>query len=455
MKYSELEYVEFPEECMFAEPIVAYSRDAHKRVRQLGLFDTQACAEAGDIRVVELFAGVGGFRVGMERASSSYKVVWSNQWEPSTKRQDASLIYCRRFGSDGHSNEDISAVPTAEIPDCDLLCGGFPCQDYSVATTLSRSGGIDGKKGVLWWQIYRILEEKGEKRPKYLMLENVDRLLNSPATQRGRDFAIILASLSDLGYTVEWRVINAAEYGMPQRRRRTYIVAYKNDTNLHRQFDVVENKFLWVLHDGVMAQAFACEQKNAQISEFEIKGDLVEVSKSFNVGMKTSPFGNSGVMSGRKVYSLDTTPIYNGHYISLGEVLVDDESIPDSFYISEEDLPKWEYQKGQKSLKRVNKTTGYEYNYSEGAMAFPDALDKASRTIITGEGGAGPSRFKHIIKTKSGRYRRLVPVELERLNMFPDNHTFGASDMRRAFLMGNALVTGIVEEIALVLKNRM
>lgn len=440
---------------MFAEPIVAYSRDAHKRVRQLGLFDTQTCAEAGDIRVVELFAGVGGFRVGMERASSSYKVVWSNQWEPSTKRQDASLIYCRRFGSDGHSNEDISAVPTAEIPDCDLLCGGFPCQDYSVATTLSRSGGIDGKKGVLWWQIYRILEEKGEKRPKYLMLENVDRLLNSPATQRGRDFAIILASLSDLGYTVEWRVINAAEYGMPQRRRRTYIVAYKNDTNLHRQFDVVENKFLWVLHDGVMAQAFACEQKNAQISEFEIKGDLVEVSKSFNVGMKTSPFGNSGVMSGRKVYSLDTTPIYNGHYISLGEVLVDDESIPDSFYISEEDLPKWEYQKGQKSLKRVNKTTGYEYNYSEGAMAFPDGLDKASRTIITGEGGAGPSRFKHIIKTKSGRYRRLVPVELERLNMFPDNHTFGASDMRRAFLMGNALVTGIVEDIALVLKNRM
>lgn len=434
---------------------MAYSRDAHKRVRQLGLFDTQTCAEAGDIRVVELFAGVGGFRVGMERASSSYKVVWSNQWEPSTKRQDASLIYCRRFGSDGHSNEDISAVPTAEIPDCDLLCGGFPCQDYSVATTLSRSGGIDGKKGVLWWQIYRILEEKGEKRPKYLMLENVDRLLNSPATQRGRDFAIILASLSDLGYTVEWRVINAAEYGMPQRRRRTYIVAYKNDTNLHRQFDVVENKFLWVLHDGVMAQAFACEQKNAQISEFEIKGDLVEVSKSFNVGMKTSPFGNSGVMSGRKVYSLDTTPIYNGHYISLGEVLVDDECIPDSFYISEEDLPKWEYQKGQKSLKRVNKTTGYEYNYSEGAMAFPDALDKASRTIITGEGGAGPSRFKHIIKTKSGRYRRLVPVELERLNMFPDNHTFGASDMRRAFLMGNALVTGIVEDIALVLKNRM
>ena len=88
-------------------------------------------------------------------------------------------------------------------------------------------------------------------------------------------------------------------------------------------------------------------------------------------------------------------------------------------------------------------------------MAFPDYLDRASRTIITGEGGIAPSRFKHIIRTQSGRFRRLLPVELERLNMFPDNHTQGASDMRRAFLMGNALVTGIVERIALALVKCM
>lgn len=122
--------------------------------------------------------------------------------------------------------------------------------------------------------------------------------------------------------------------------------------------------------------------------------------------------------------------------------------MPDEFFVSDEDLSKWEYQKGSKSLKRINKATGFEYNYSEGAMTFPDCLDRASRTIITGEGGAAPSRFKHIIKTRSGRYRRLVPLELERLNMFPDNHTLGSSDLRRAFLMGNALVTGIVEDIA-------
>ena len=229
---------------MLCEPIARYSEITHQRVRELGLFDNiRPDVEANDIKVVELFAGVGGFRVGLERASKHFKTIWSNQWEPSTKRQDASIIYCRHFGADGHSNEDIATVPTDEIPDSDLLCGGFPCQDYSVATTLQRSGGIEGKKGVLWWQIYRILKEKGDKRPNYLMLENVDRLLNSPAKQRGRDFAIILSSLSSLGYIVEWRIINAADYGMPQRRRRTYMVAYHQGTKLAAQFEELSNKF--------------------------------------------------------------------------------------------------------------------------------------------------------------------------------------------------------------------
>ena len=131
--------------------------------------------------------------------------------------------------------------------------------------------------------------------------------------------------------------------------------------------------------------------------------------------------------------------------------MVSEKEVPEDFFITESDVSKWEYAKGGKSEKRINKTTGYEYNYSEGAMAFPDSTDKPSRTIITGEGGASPSRFKHVVKTQNGRYRRLVPIELERLNMFPDNHTEGASNVRRAFLMGNALVTGIVERIGIEL----
>lgn len=456
MKYNIEEVANYGNEKL-CEPVALYSRSIKKQYKQQCLFDDFASPKTkdGDIKVVELFAGVGGFRIGLERASSRYRTIWNNQWEPSTKRQDASMIYCRRFGTAGHSNEDIATVPTSDIPDSDLLCGGFPCQDYSVATTLQRSGGIEGKKGVLWWQIYRILKEKGDKRPKYLMLENVDRLLNSPAKQRGRDFAIILSSLFSLGYAVEWRIINAAEYGMPQRRRRTYIVAYRNDTPLFEEFSALHDKFSWLTDNGIMAKAFACEHKDGKSSSFAISDDIAEVSENFNKGKKESPFRNTGIMCCGQVYTLDTLPVYAGHYITLGEVLVNDEQVPDEFFVSNEDLPKWEYQKGSKSLKRINKTTGFEYNYSEGAMAFPDYLDRASRTIITGEGGAGPSRFKHIIKTESGRYRRLVPIELERLNMFPDNHTFGSSDLRRAFLMGNALVTGIVERIGIVLKDRM
>lgn len=395
------------------------------------------------IEVVELFAGVGGFRIGLEGASDAYKTIWNNQWEPSTVRQDASMVYTARFGTKGHSNCDINDVPTSSIPDHDLLVGGFPCQDYSVASTLSRSGGIEGKKGVLWWQIYRILQEKGEQRPDYLFFENVDRLLGSPAKQRGRDFAIILASLADLGYTVEWRVINAADYGMPQRRRRTYIVGYREGCTVAQK---VENMRKWVLFDGVMAKAFALKEKPETASSFSIDGTISEVSADFNKGQKDSPFGNAGIMREREVWTVDAQSIYDGPYFTLGGVVVDEELVPEEFYISEEDLPRWQYEKGAKKIERTSKE-GYKYVFSEGGMAFPDALDKPSRTIITGEGGSSASRFKHVVLTPSGRYRRLMPIELERLNMFPDNHTLhpDVNDGRRAFLMGNALVCGVVQ----------
>lgn len=397
------------------------------------------------IKVVELFAGVGGFRIGLEGASDAYETIWNNQWEPSTQHQDASLVYRARFGSKGHCNKDINTVATADIPDHDLLVGGFPCQDYSVAASLSKSGGIEGKKGVLWWQIYRILNEKGDKRPQYIFFENVDRLLNSPATQRGRDFAIILASLADLGYVVEWRIINAAEYGMPQRRRRTYIVGYQKDSVVAKKIERMED---WVEFDGVMAKAFEFRPKEKTVSEFDIIGTIQEVSAGFNKGKKESPFGNAGMMMNRHVYSVDAEAVYDGPRQTLGGNLIDEKLVPEEFFISEEELPKWEYEKGAKKIERVSKE-GFKYTFSEGGMAFPDYLDQPSRTIITGEGGTAPSRFKHVVKTESGRYRRLLPIELERMNMFPDNHTLHpeVSDGRRAFLMGNALVCGIVQEI--------
>ena len=316
---------------------------------------------------------------------------------------------------------------------------------WSVASTLSRSGGIEGKKGVLWWQIYRILNEKGDNRPNYVFFENVDRLLGSPAKQRGRDFAIILASLADLGYTVEWRVINAADYGMPQRRRRTYIVGYREEGIVDRMVDDLRE---WVVYDGVLAKAFPLIEEKSSESTFEIKGTIKEVSDNFNKGKKESPFGDAGIMRKRKVFTTETTPVYDGTRITLGDCLVDESLVPEEFFIPKEEIPRWIYEKGAKKIERTSKE-GFKYIFSEGGMAFPDYLDRPSRTIITGEGGPAASRFKHVVLTPSGRYRRLIPLELERLNMFPDNHTLhpDVTDGRRAFLMGNALVCGIVQQV--------
>lgn len=418
------------------------------------------------LKVAELFAGVGGFRIGLERASegsnAKFSVVWSSQWEPGSKAQHASDIYVEQFfkkrgKSDKeiekeHSNINIADVDVVnEIPAHDVLVGGFPCQDYSVARTLKQAEGLVGKKGVLWWQIHRILNEKKVK-PKYLILENVDRLLKSPADRRGRDFAIMLASLSDLGYAVEWRVINAADYGFPQRRRRIFFIGYHASTSIYKKISrLTDDHREWLLTQGTFAKAFPLEANPNElplIHTATIKGDLVNVTNEFNLEHPhRTPFFNAGLMFGRTYWTIATHPKYAGHKTTLGDILIKEANVPQEFYLNEKDMQKWHYLKGAKSAIRINRTTGHEYTYDEGPMTFPDPIDSPSRTIVTGEGGSTPSRFKHVVKTSDGRLRRLTPVELERLNMFPDDHTAGASDIKRAFLMGNALVVGIIEKI--------
>ncbi len=412
------------------------------------------------INVIELFAGVGGFRLGLDLASneeSKFETIWSSQWEPGTKLQYASQIYINKFGPKNHSCEDIQEVVEHkfnQIPDHDLLVGGFPCQDYSVARTLSQAKRIFGKKGVLWWSIFNILNMKKDKAPSFLLLENVDRLLKSPSGQRGRDFAVMLASLSDLGYVVEWRIINAADYGFPQRRRRVFITGYKKGTKVYKKIKAEKNINKWIEQKGVIANAFPIEKIKVRLDEFKIEGDLKHISDNFSSNKPTkSPFENSGVMINRKVYTTKTIPNYSGKRTLLSDIIIhDEEKIPAEYYIRKEDLYRWEYLKGGKKEKRKSKG-GFEYFYSEGPMVFPDSLNKPSRTIVTGEGGSSPSRFKHVIKTKSGRYRRLIPLELEKLNMFPDNHTRDllngkqTPDVKRAFIMGNALVVGVIQKL--------
>ena len=418
-------------------------------------------SEQKTIRVAELFAGVGGFRLGLEGysnpyepqmslpAAGPYKTIWANQWEPpgTEAKQFAARCYRARFGEDSVVNEDIHEVlekyerGEIAIPDVDMVVGGFPCQDYSVAKPLSQAGGIEGKKGVLWWDIYRFLRLK---HPRYVLLENVDRLLKSPAAQRGRDFAIILSCFDDLGYSVEWRVVNSAEYGFPQRRKRTYILARITG----EEWDLDEQ-----ISSGLMAQAFPIEEVNrATIGHVDIPDDPYIATRDFNKGGKASPFMDAGVMRDGHVATCKVVESYDGPRRVLRDVLIPEDEIPFEFYIERDKLPQWEYLKGAKREERVNKKTGFKYVYSEGSMAFPDALDRPSRTILTGEGGRGASRFKHVIKTDDGRYRRLVPDELDQLQGFPRGWTnTGMTDGHRAFCMGNALVVGVPHAIGRVL----
>lgn len=404
------------------------------------------------LRVVELFAGVGGFHVGL-RKNRGYEIVWANQWEPATKRQHAFEVYAAKFPKavNKFSNIDIAKVHVDDIPDHDLLVGGFPCQDYSVARTLSQAAGINGKKGVLWWEIHRILKEKGSRAPKFLMLENVDRLLKSPVSQRGRDFAIMLASLSDLGYAVEWRVINAADYGMPQRRRRVFMLGYKKGTKIHKEL-LAHEPIDWLMNKGLTARAFPVEHKGV-FFDFELEGHLHEISKEFGTPGKT-PFGISGIMFNRKIWTANPKSFHNGLSSVLRDVLLAEKEVSDEFFIPKNELPRWKYLKGAKKEKRNGKN-GFEFFYNEGPVIFPDPLDRPSRTIVTGEGGPTPSRFKHVVKTPSGKLRRLTPLELERLCMFPDDHTAGMPDAKRAFFMGNALVVGVIERLGKELAKRV
>ena len=400
---------------------------------------------------IELFAGVGGFRCGLNHVelkngkvseNGNWKFLWANQWEPATKSQEAYECYKKRFGGDV-SNVDIFEVDKHDIPDHTLLVGGFPCQDYSVAQTLSNSKGIEGKKGVLWWAIEETLSIK---KPPFVLLENVDRLLLSPAKQRGRDFGMMLRSLYENGYDVQWRVINAGEYGLPQKRRRTYIFAYHKSTNYYKEMHNIDDRDI-VFDKGIFAREFPIQSEylainKADISEYK---DLVEVSNMFKC-----QFYNAGVLKDGGIYTVkvksDCDKIYPLKKIR------ETGFVDKKYFLNNEQIKKFEFLKGSKKIPRI-KPNGEPYYYSEGSMPFPDNLDAPARTMLTSESGV--SRTTHVIEDyQTKKLRLLTPKECERINGFPDNWTdTGMSDRKRYFMMGNALVVGVIEKIGKEIEN--
>ena len=413
------------------------------------------------MKILELFAGVGGFRIGLENANKPlFETKWANQWEPSRKSQDAFEVYDYHFPDSENLNISIADITDEEFAkmDADMIVGGFPCQDYSVARSKKNEQGIEGKKGVLFWEIIRATRVI---KPKYLILENVDRLLKAPSKQRGRDFAIMLTAFNQLGYSVEWRVINAAEYGRSQRRRRVFFFVYRNDTDFAKQIDqqfekddaVFDyNKYdEYIYQSGLFATQFPIKQepvKNRQVY-YELPEDIVEVSDNFS-----GIVWNTGVMRHGKYYSIDTEPDYKGQPITLGQILQDENEVPKKYFVTDQaKLEKFQYLRGAKRIERTS-ADGHKYIYSEGGMAPTDDLNLPGRTMLTSEGTV--NRSTHFLEV-NGRHRLITPVEAERLQDFPDNWTAKkklsdgtiteVSDKMRMFFMGNALVTEIVKEI--------
>lgn len=395
--------------------------------------------------ICELFAGVGGFRLGFDRLESGWKTVWFSQWEPGAKVQWAHDCYLAHYGDcfelngECHTDVDIGVVNKDTIPNHTLLVGGFPCQDYSVANTLASSRGITGKKGVLWWQIRDTLIAK---KPPFCLLENVDRLLKSPASQRGRDFGIILACFAELGYCVEWRVINAAQYGAAQRRRRVYIFAYHKDT-VYAKENAAKTVETILKDDGMMARSFPIEEIG-KFAKVNLSDNLVEISNEFKFAFENAGYMSNGIVWTAKVVENEIPSIL------LKNVL--QENVDEKYYITSDKMADWVYLKGAKKKQRTT-STGHEYVFSEGAIAFPDPWDRPGRTMLTSESTL--NRSTHIVADPwTGRLRTLTPIEAERLQGFDDEWTnTGMPDRMRFFCMGNALVVPMITRMGKVLDD--
>jgi len=290
-----------------------------------------------------------------------YKVIWSNQWEPRESNKDdskqtANSVYIAKFGKDGHCPRDIEKVTREEgmpeIPeDFDMLVGGFPCQDYSVAKPRNASKGMKGPKGVLWWRICEVLEAR---TPRFVLLENVDLLVKSPSECRGRDFAIILKCLDELGYFVEWRVINAGDYGYIQRRRRTYIFAYKPDEQAEKKLKEPNKTML--KDGGLLSKVFAVSDiSDPCFYSFPPGVSGQDLGKIYQTDRNISPFKAAGMMVNGKCISADyraergRKPKKTLRHALLKKSEIRDESELERLRIhGREHIRDWAYVKGKK-----------------------------------------------------------------------------------------------------------
>ena len=360
---------------------------------------------------IELFAGIGGFRYGLEKAGESiqpsikmgslgqdrsstntnkfngnggriytndnkYQCVYANEWD-----KYAADIYEKNFG-ERPDTRSITDVNVSDIPDHDLLVGGFPCQAFSIA---GKRKGFDDTRGTLFFEIARILQAK---RPRYLLLENVKGLLSHDG---GRTFQIILQTLDELGYDLQWQVLNSKNFGVPQNRERVFIVGHLREQRRPEVFPIRENE---PISGGQSEPGQGRTQTEVSAT---VRGGNMKADHTFIIAKDGKP--------------------KNKNYAST--------------------LSGGAHSGGNHSdMTMIHNVYG-----GFGETEFREFKDY-SPTIRTPKGGGHLPMVKEL-----QTIRRLTPVECERLQGFPDGWTTGVSDTQRYKCLGNAVTTNVITGI--------
>ena len=380
------------------------------------------------MKYIELFAGIGGFRIGIERATEFHNAlgvtheghthpsrylpnhtgylpqtgrlsatcVFANEWD-----RYAAQTYNKNFG--GHIDQrDLSTIPTSDIPDHDLLVGGFPCQAFSVA---GKRAGFDDTRGTMFFEVARIL---ADKKPQHLLLENVKGLLSH---DEGRTFQTILGVLADLGYRVEWQVLNSKDLGVPQNRERILIVGHLGACCGRQVFPIGDDSHsidgIQGQHSNTLTTRYYGGQANGTyVIESELDAQITQL--------------NQPKHSNDRVYGADgISPTLNTMQGGMRQPFVFAER-------------------------------GRYNEYGKTEQKAEPRYDGVSNTITQVE--------KDNRLAVDGRIRRLTPVECERLQGFPDNWTKHGlnpdgvtvltSDTQRYKMCGNAVTTNVIEAVA-------
>ena len=342
------------------------------------------------LKFFDLFAGVGGFRLGMERAG--HECVGSCEWDKYARE-----TYKKGFGHYPQYNDAKDLQPST-LPYFDVLCAGFPCQAFSVA---GQRLGFQDTRGTVFFEIARIAKIK---RPRYLFLENVKGLLNH---EGGKTFRTILSTLDEMGYDVEWQLLNS-KYFVPQNRERVFIIGHSRGERTRQVFPVGE----FNEQDDT--------KKLRQVGNIDTAGNNSLWGRVYDPsGIAANLNANGGGLGAK-------TGLY---------AVVNDKG----------------------NLREVEKSTALDANYWKGAD------NHAQRTMIylsntnanmkqriqdRNESWTLTNNSSDFGLIENKRIRKLTPVECERLQGFPDNWTAGVSDTQRYKQMGNAVTVPVVEYLA-------